>query len=108
VDTAWAYANLDKDRKRNWARFKALYFTFMEDADFYRVIHNDFEAPISRAFPPIRELSESMARHSPTKTLLSGSGASVFALFTDKGKAEECLDSIRDACRFSALTAFPE
>lgn len=107
VDTGWAYGNLDKERKRQWARFKALYVTFFEDADFYRILHNDFQAPIGRKFPPIRELSEAMARFSPVKTLLCGSGASVFSLFTDKGKAEECLEAIRGACRFACLTDFP-
>lgn len=106
VDTAWAYGHLDPDRKRRWAKFKALWVTFFEDPDFYRILHNDFEAPISRHFPPIKELSETMARHAPVKTLLSGSGASVFALFTDKGKAEECLEAIRGTCRFSVLTEF--
>jgi 4-diphosphocytidyl-2-C-methyl-D-erythritol kinase len=108
VETAWAYANLDRDRKRSWDRFKALYVTFMEDADFYRVLHNDFEAPVSRHFPPIRDLAGRMARHAPVKAMLSGSGASVFALFTDKGKAEECLEDIRPDCRFAALTGFVE
>lgn len=106
VDTAWAYAHLDADRKRRWTKFKALYVTFFEDPDFFRILHNDFEAPIGRHFPLIRELSESMSRHVPVKTLLSGSGASVFALFVDKGRAEECLESIRGICRFSALTEF--
>lgn len=106
VDTAWAYGHLEKERKRNWTRFKALYVTFFEDADFYRILHNDFEAPISRHFPPIRELSEAMGRHAPVKTMLSGSGASVFSLFKEKAEAEECLKEIRGQCRFSVLTEF--
>lgn len=106
VETAWAYANLDADRQRRWTKFKALYVTFMEDPAFYRVLHNDFEAPIARHFPPIRELLDAMRRCEPAKAMLSGSGASVFALFTDKGKAEECLASIRPACRFATLTEF--
>ena len=106
VDTAWAYGNLDQERKRQWGRFKALYVTFLEDADFYRVIHNDFEAPVGRQFPLIRELSEKMALHMPVKTMLSGSGASVFSLFTDKGRAQECLESIQGICRYSVLTEF--
>lgn len=106
VDTGWAYAQLDKERKRQWARFKALYVTFFEDPAFYRILHNDFHAPISRHFPEIRELSEAMDRFSPAKTLLSGSGASLFSLFTDKARAEECLEAIRPACRFAVLTEF--
>lgn len=106
VDTAWAYGRLDPDRKRQWARFKALYVTFFEDPDFYRVLHNDFQAPIARELAPVRELAESMARFSPVKAMLSGSGASVFGLFTDKGKAEECLAEVKAASRFAVLTEF--
>ncbi len=106
VDTGWAYAHLDADRRRRWSKFKALYVTFLEDPAFYRVLHNDFEAPIARHFPPIRELLEAMARFEPAKAMLSGSGASVFALFTDRGQAEACLAAIRPACRFATLTGF--
>lgn len=106
VDTAWAYGQLDKDRKRQWARFKALYVTFFEDPDFYRILHNDFHAPIARQLAPVRELAESLERFSPVKALLSGSGASVFGLFTDRGRAEECLAGVKAACRFAVLTEF--
>jgi 4-diphosphocytidyl-2-C-methyl-D-erythritol kinase len=106
VDTAWAYGHLDPGRKRQWARFKALYVTFFEDPDFYRILHNDFHAPIARHFAPVRELAETMARFNPVKALLSGSGASVFGLFTEKGRAEECLAGVEGICRFSCLTEF--
>lgn len=106
VETAWAYGNLDPERKRQWARFKALFFTFFEDADFYRILHNDFEAPIGRHYPQIRELAEKMSVHRPVKTMLTGSGASVFSLFTDKAPAQECLEAIQGLCRFSVMTEF--
>lgn len=106
VDTGWAYSHLDSDRKRQWSRFKALYVTFFEDPDFYRILHNDFQAPISRHFAPIAELERTMTRYRPVKALLSGSGASVLALFTEQAKAEECLEGIRGICRFSCLTEF--
>ena len=106
VETAWAYRQLDPDRKREWARFKALYVTYFEDWEFYRVLRNDFDAPMRRHFPEIDALSAKMDGFGPVKTLLSGSGASVFSLFRERGKAEECLGAIRGDCRFSCVAEF--
>jgi len=106
VDTAWAYRNLDPQRKQEWARFKALYVTYFEDWEFYQVLRNDFEAPMRRHFPEIDSLAGRMAEFGPVKTLLSGSGASVFGLFREKGKADECLKAIQPECRFSCVAGF--
>jgi 4-diphosphocytidyl-2-C-methyl-D-erythritol kinase len=106
VETAWAYQNLDPQRRQEWARFKALYMTYCEDWEFYQVLRNDFDAPMRRHFPEIDSLAGKMAEFGPVKTLLSGSGASVFGLFREKGKAEECLQAIQAECRFSCLAGF--
>lgn len=106
VETAWAYQNLDPARKREWARFKALYVTYFEDWEFYQVLRNDFDAPMRRHFPEIDALSGKISGFGPVKTLLSGSGASVFGLFREKGKAEECLAAIRPDCRFACAAEF--
>jgi 4-diphosphocytidyl-2-C-methyl-D-erythritol kinase len=106
VETAWAYRNLDPGRRREWARFKALYVTYFEDWEFYQVLRNDFDAPMRRHFPEIDSLSGKMAAFGPVKTLLSGSGASVFSLFREREKAEACLEAIRAECRFSCVAGF--
>lgn len=106
VETAWAYRNLDPGRKQEWSRFKALYVTYFEDWEFYQVLRNDFDAPMRRHFPEIDSLSGKMSGFGPVKTLLSGSGASVFSLFREKGKAEECLAAIKPDCRFSCVAEF--
>ena len=106
VETAWAYQNLDPKRKQEWARFKALYVTYFEDWEFYQVLRNDFDAPMRRHFPLIDSLAGRMAEFGPVKTLLSGSGASVFSLFREKGKAEACLEAIKPECRFATVAEF--
>ena len=106
VETGWAYQQLDPQRPREWARFKALYLTYCEDWEFYQVLRNDFDTPIRRHFPEIDALSGKMAGFGPVKTLLSGSGASVFSLFRQRDKAEECLAAIRPDCRFATVAAF--
>jgi 4-diphosphocytidyl-2C-methyl-D-erythritol kinase len=70
------------------------------------VLRNDFDAPMRRHFPPIDALAGRIGEFGPVKTLLSGSGASVFGLFREKAKAEECLAAIRPECRFATVAAF--
>jgi 4-diphosphocytidyl-2-C-methyl-D-erythritol kinase len=106
VETGWAYGQLDPARKKDWGRFKALYSTYCEDWEFYQVLRNDFDAPMRRHFPEIETLSNTIKDFAPVKTLLSGSGASVFGLFREKGDAGTCLEAIRETCRFSSLTTF--
>ncbi len=106
VETGWAYGQLDPKRKQEWARFKALYVTYFEDWEFYQVMRNDFDAPMRKHFPQIDALSGKMHAFGPIKTLLSGSGASVFSLFRERGKAEECLAAIKAECRFSCVAEF--
>jgi 4-diphosphocytidyl-2-C-methyl-D-erythritol kinase len=108
VETAWAYGQLDPDRRRNWSRFRALYLNFFEEWEFYHLLQNDFDPPMTRHFEPIRALGAAMREHSPVKTLLCGSGASVFSLFKDKEAAEKCEEEIRNQCRFSCVTGFVE
>ncbi len=57
-------------------------------------------------FPEIASLADRMGSFKPVKTLLSGSGASVFSLFREKGAAEKCQAEIKDQCRFSCLAEF--
>jgi 4-diphosphocytidyl-2-C-methyl-D-erythritol kinase len=106
VETAWAYGQLDPSRKREWARFKALYFTYFEDWEFYQVLRNDFDAPMRRHFPEIGNLANRMQDFAPVKTLLSGSGASVFSLFRERVAAEKCLAEIKAQCRFACMAEF--
>jgi 4-diphosphocytidyl-2-C-methyl-D-erythritol kinase len=106
VETGWAYGQLDPSRKKEWARFKALYFTYFEDWEFYQVLRNDFDAPMRKHFPQIDSLAGKMAAFKPAKTLLSGSGASIFSLFREKDAAENCLAEIKAECRFSCVAEF--
>lgn len=106
VETAWAYRNLDANRKREWDRFKAMYHFLNEDPGFYRMLRNDFEAPMLRHFAPIAELHARLEAHAPVKVLLSGSGASLFALFTESEQAQNALNDVASLTRFQALAHF--
>ncbi len=106
VPTAWAYAQLKPKTKYEWGKFKALYNVYCEDPGFYNVLKNDFEAPMRAHFPVMENLFQNIANFAPTKAMLSGSGASVFALFKNLPDAEACLQGVSSQCRYSILTKF--
>ena len=106
VDTAWAYKQLTEVRKKEWARFKALYFTYCEDPKFYQVMRNDFDESMREKNPLIESLYQQMQKFNPTKTLLCGSGASLFSLFVEKADADRCLNAIQGDCRFATVARF--
>jgi 4-diphosphocytidyl-2-C-methyl-D-erythritol kinase len=108
VSTAWAYQNLLADRKREWPKFKALYHLCNEDTGFYQALHNDFEAPMLQHFPEIRDIHAKLSQFNPVKVLLSGSGASLFALFTEASQAQKTLEAVAPFSRFSRQTRFTE
>ena len=107
VETAWAYHQIqEKPFGMKWENFKSTYAAKRTDPDFYGGLHNDFEAPIASYFNEIREVREILTSFRPQKTMLTGSGASLFALFHHESQARECLDAVGSYCRFSALTRF--
>lgn len=91
VDTKWAYQKLaatrtsvtplspaqrelDRQLRVSWSQLVA-------------AAENDFEEPVFAAYEQLREIKWSLQAHGAELTLLSGSGATVFGLFTDEGRA---------------------
>lgn len=91
VDTKWAYQELaatrtsvrplsqaqqalDRQSRMGWVQLIAA-------AD------NDFEAPVFAAHGKLREIKQSLQDHGAEIALLSGSGATVFGVFTDEARA---------------------
>ncbi|HSF66471.1 MAG TPA: 4-(cytidine 5'-diphospho)-2-C-methyl-D-erythritol kinase [Nitrospiraceae bacterium] len=91
VDTKWAYQELastrtavtplslvqrelDRHSRVSWAQLVA-------------VAENDFEAPVFAAYGRLRQIKRSLQAHGAEIALLSGSGATVFGIFADEGRA---------------------
>ncbi len=114
VDTAGAYRLLAEYRTRvdggifgsRWEAFRREYPGHAENAEFYRNLHNDFEAPVLEAYPEIGEIRKILIEYSPVKAMLSGSGASVFALFSDEKSALAAQAAAAPRCRFAVVTRF--
>jgi 4-diphosphocytidyl-2-C-methyl-D-erythritol kinase len=113
VETAWAYRTLAEFRAASgvrspsrWAEFRRQFAENYGDPAFYARLHNDFEEPVVAQFPEIRRVREVLDGHSPVKTMLSGSGASCFALFREEDAAQRALSAVAPLCRFSVVTRF--
>ena len=91
VNTKWAYQELaatraavrplslvqrelDRQSRVSWAQLIA-------------AAENDFEAPVFAAHERLREIKQSLQAHGAEIALLSGSGATVFGVFTDEARA---------------------
>lgn len=110
VDTAEAYRLLAQslggiygDR---WPGFRGRFEREAQNPELYAELFNDFEGPVLDRFPEIREVKDRLQAFGPDKALLTGSGASVFALFRDETRAREAVADVADLCRFSVLTRF--
>lgn len=107
VETAWAYRQwMGQVPGQRWEAFRARYAATAQDPKLYAELHNDFEIPVTAHFPEIGSLMDEIASFHPEKAMLTGSGASVFGLFTHESQARACLETVRRHCRFSALTHF--
>jgi 4-diphosphocytidyl-2-C-methyl-D-erythritol kinase len=114
VETAGAYRLLAEHRQRvsgdafgsRWESFRREYALHAGDAEFYRSLHNDFEAPVLAKYPEIQKIHDILVEHSPVKTMLSGSGASVFSLFLDEKAVKDAWMNVAPDCRFSVVTGF--
>jgi 4-diphosphocytidyl-2-C-methyl-D-erythritol kinase len=110
VDTASAYRALgralDGTYGSRWPEFRARFARDARDPELYRALHNDFEAPVMALFPEIRALRDRLEEFAPVKAMMTGSGASVFALFEREEDAREALTAVGPMCRFGVLTRF--
>lgn len=110
VDTGWAYHELSRLRGGKfgdaWPAFKARYAANPADLPVYRDLRNDFEEPVLGHHPEVRDVRDSLQSFGPVTAMLSGSGASVFALFADEAVAEAAKAAVEPACRWAVRTRF--
>ena len=86
VSTKWAFERLKlAEGPRDDVRSVVL----TNDLDYWsRALVNDFEAQVCHSFPVIRECKRLLLRHGAGYASLTGTGAAVFGLFSDRASAE--------------------
>lgn len=58
---------------------------------------NDFEDPVFRRHPGLRDARDALRSAGATLALLAGSGSTVFGIFTDRVSAERAVEALRTA-----------
>lgn len=97
VNTAWAYRTFDAHAKTGGTALTTA------RADNIRPVpkplamfHNDFESVVFQAFPSIRAVKEELIRLEASAAAMSGSGASVFAVFRNEGQARKAAETLAE------------
>lgn len=103
VPTKDAYAGVVPSGENRWNAFKSNWNGTLS-FEFY----NKFEESVFPKYPMIQDLKNKLENSGAFKTLMSGSGASVFALFDSKTLAETALEKLGTTVRFKTITAFKE
>ncbi|MFO0705705.1 MAG: 4-(cytidine 5'-diphospho)-2-C-methyl-D-erythritol kinase [Nitrospira sp.] len=91
VETKWAYQELSSTRPHvpslsgQLASIERLGHLSWDDVSALAL--NDFEPPVFGAHPSLKAIKDTLVHHGADIGLLSGSGATVFGLFSGEGKA---------------------
>lgn len=111
VSTAWAYGTLDR-RYGNFAgdcyqphsaeaMCRALANASLEEVAAH--LYNIFEAPVCEARPTVERLRRLLAESGAVSAMMSGSGPSVFGLFTEERAAQIAAECVRAQGHFAAV-----
>ena len=107
VPTAKAYAGVAPAGAGRWNDFSALWRKGgLSAAMTGHLLYNAFEKGVCAQYPEIAEMRAELAETGPLGTLLSGSGASLFALYPDEEAARRALEGLRCERRFGAVARF--
>lgn len=105
VSTVWAYQNITP-RMPDYD----LRTLVKNDTDDYRIyrdtVVNDFEAPVFREFPVLRKLKEDFYASGAGFALMSGSGSTLFGIFSTPEDAVSFSERYKD--RYFVFTQLPD
>ena len=107
VSTAIAYGNIVPMGKTRWQNFMngAKSSKSANPLDDSWDLFNQFEDSILKKYPLISSLRQELNSFGG-KSLLAGSGSSIFSLFSSMENAVKACNSIKDDCRFLRITKF--
>lgn len=104
VSTAWVYQNLGLTSRGEVAKLPGFPGTAPALAEF---LHNDLEAVTVSRFPVVSEIKTALLDHGALGALMSGSGSTVFGLFSDRNAAEQAAARLAAAYSWRVLVARP-
>jgi 4-diphosphocytidyl-2-C-methyl-D-erythritol kinase len=86
IDTTWAFKKI-KPTKPN-KRLRNILNTNLTDLDYLKeFVTNDFEEVVFKEFPEIKDIKEKLYLHGAQFALMSGTGSTVYGIFSNLQKA---------------------
>ena len=92
VSTAWVYESLRLTKGGELANLPRFSVTTTEG--LLKALHNDLEAVTAERYPEIDRMKDFLKEHGALGALMSGSGASVFGVFTDEETASKACAAV--------------
>ena len=113
VPTKDAYAGVPKSGPDRWEKYKLAWETgseaersfgssLLDSGSFF----NAFEISVFPKHPLVSALKDKILDLGARVALMSGSGASVFGIFTDRATAETAAETLKPYTRYQTLTKF--
>lgn len=93
VSTAWVYQNLQLTSEPELPIIPSFFATA---DDICAILGNDLESVTINRFPVIQEIKEQLMSEGACGALMSGSGPTVFGIFTSEAAAKKTADSLAD------------
>ncbi len=95
VSTAWVYGNLDLTKRSENNRLLNSVEVVASTEGLKQFLINDLEAVTIRKYPEVLRLKEVLLDNGAVAALMSGSGPTVFGVFSDSQRADEARDILR-------------
>ena len=96
VSTAWAYSLVKPGTREHHSNLKEILLEGLQNpTDLSRHLENDFEPVVFEAYPLIRRIKDLMLQEGAVYASLSGSGSSVFGLFSSTDLLESASAILR-------------
>ncbi len=81
---------------------------FLELSDIIREMHNDLETASLRMHPGLMDIQQLLLRHGALSAMMSGSGPTVFGIFSDENTAKKAAEVINDEVSGQFLVFFAQ
>lgn len=97
VSTPWVYQNLNLKKVHRRPETREIITAIKED-DLYGISHrlcNVLEEVTARKYPVIEEIKQVMIREGALGAVMSGSGPTVFGLYSDRSKAKKAMHELK-------------
>ena len=104
VSTAWVYANLRLTSQDDVAKLRRFPRTTRE---FVCLLHNDLEQVTMNRYPVVGEVKQRFAELGAAGSLMSGSGPTVFGVFTSEESAQNAARQLAKEPLWRVITVQP-